>query len=157
STITQAAFSSLTQDTAWTTSVPTATHTTVTASANSYTVASGSPLTVAAPGVLGNDSASPANLIGALLVTGPAHGTLSLQANGSFASTPNANFKGSDSFTYQAHTGSAASATTTVTLTVTDRPPTAQPDFYAVLSGGALHVAAAGVLANDTDPENGPL
>ena len=45
----------------------------------------------------------------AVLVTGPAHGTLTLNANGSFTYTPDANFNGSDSFTYKANDGTADS------------------------------------------------
>src|SRR5262249_26321735 len=139
------------QDSAWTVSVPTATHTVVAAGADGYTVASGDKLAVAAPGVLGNDSAAPTNTVGALLVSVPAHGTLQLRTDGSFTYKPDANYKGPDSFTYRAHTGSATSATTTVTITVTDLPPVAQADFYALLPDTALHVAPGGVLGKDAD------
>src|SRR5207244_11807347 len=54
-------------------------------------------LIVAAPGVLGNDSDSDSATITALLVAGPAHGTLTLNANGSFTYTPTANYNGPDS------------------------------------------------------------
>ena len=40
---------------------------------------------------------------------GPAHGTLTLNANGSFTYTPDANYNGTDSFTYQANDGTADS------------------------------------------------
>jgi VCBS repeat-containing protein len=56
----------------------------------------------------------------------PSHGTLTLDADGSFTYTPAANFNGSDSFTYRASDGSLASEPATVTLTVTadNDPPT---------------------------------
>ena len=40
-----------------------------------------------------------------MLASGPSHGTLTLNANGSFTYTPAANFNGSDSFTYRASDG----------------------------------------------------
>lgn len=77
------------------------------------------PLTVAAPGVLGNDTDIDGDALTAVLVTGPTHGALTLNANGSFTYTPAVNFNGTDSFTYKANDGTADSGTATVTLTVT--------------------------------------
>ncbi|MEQ1562385.1 MAG: Ig-like domain-containing protein, partial [Nitrospiraceae bacterium] len=52
------------------------------------------------------------------VVTGPANGTLLLNANGSFSYTPNANFNGTDSFTYKANDGALDSNIATVNLTI---------------------------------------
>ena len=52
-----------------------------------------------------------------MLASWPAHGTVGLDANGSFRYTPAANFNGTDSFTYEASDG-VESTTATVTLTV---------------------------------------
>ena len=41
----------------------------------------------------------------AVLVDKPAHGTLTLNSNGSFTYTPTANYNGADSFTYRPTTG----------------------------------------------------
>src|SRR2546428_11803397 len=49
-------------------------------------------LTVAAAGVLGNDSDAEGDTLTAILVSGPSHGTLALNANGSFSYTPAANY-----------------------------------------------------------------
>ena len=76
-------------------------------------------LTVPAPGVLGNDSDPDGDPLTAVLVTGPSHGSLTLNANGSFSYTPAANFAGSDSFTYRASDGTVSSSPATVTITVT--------------------------------------
>ncbi|MCY2928085.1 MAG: Ig-like domain-containing protein, partial [Planctomycetota bacterium] len=78
------------------------------------------PLTVAAwDGVLSNDTDLESDSLTALLVAGPAHGTLDLHADGSFTYTPASNFNGTDSFTYKAHDGAADSEITTVNLWVT--------------------------------------
>jgi VCBS repeat-containing protein len=48
----------------------------------------------------------------------PAHGTLLLNADGSFSYQPEANFNGTDSFTYKANDGQADSAETTVIIKI---------------------------------------
>jgi VCBS repeat-containing protein len=123
-----------------------------TAAADSYSVAEDTPLTVAAPGVLGNDTDDEGPL-SAVLVSGPAHGTLSLNANGSFTFTPAANYSGADGFTYRTSDGDAVSGVATVSITVTpvNDAPVAIADSYSVTQGSALNVAAPGVLANDSD------
>src|SRR5262249_41115726 len=57
------------------------------------------------------------------LVSGPAHGTLTFNANGSFLYTPATGFSGNDSFTYRASDGSLDSLAT-VTLQVSPAPAT---------------------------------
>ncbi|MGE0447551.1 MAG: Ig-like domain-containing protein, partial [Vicinamibacterales bacterium] len=56
------------------------------------------------------------------VVTTPANGTLTLQANGAFTYTPEDGFTGTDTFTYRALRGTAASAAATVTIEVTATP-----------------------------------
>ena len=56
-------------------------------------------------------------------MTGPAHGTLTLNPDGSFTYVPAANFNGVDTFTYQVSDGTATSAPVTVTLNVGDDVP----------------------------------
>ena len=53
-------------------------------------------------------------------MTGPAHGTLTLNPDGSFTYVPDANFNGVDTFTYQVSDGTATSTPVTVTLNVGD-------------------------------------
>jgi VCBS repeat-containing protein len=89
-----------------------------TAAANAHTVNEDSTLTVAAPGVLGNDGDVDGDSLSVLLVSGPAHGTLNLNADGSFTYTPDANYNGSDSFTYKANDGAVDSNVVTVSLTI---------------------------------------
>jgi Big-like domain-containing protein/coenzyme PQQ synthesis protein D (PqqD) len=86
---------------------------------DSYTTRAGASLTVAAPGVLANDVSPSGSPLTAILVSGPAHGALSLNSHGSFTYTPVSGFSGTDSFTYRASDGTQTSNTATVTLTVT--------------------------------------
>ena len=72
-----------------------------------------------AANVLANDTDSDSATLAANLVTGPANGTLVLNADGTFTYRPNAGFTGTDSFTYQANDGSLLSNVATVTITVT--------------------------------------
>ncbi|HET8696649.1 MAG TPA: Ig-like domain-containing protein, partial [Gammaproteobacteria bacterium] len=127
--------------------------------ADSYSTNQGAALTVpAATGVLANDTDADGDTLTAVLGTNVASGTLALNADGSFTFTPAAGFSGPVTFTYQANDGTAASAAATVTITVAavNGAPTAAPDAYTVAEDTPLTVAAAaGVLANDTDPDAG--
>jgi VCBS repeat-containing protein len=71
-----------------------------------------------AAGVLHNDVDKAWTPLTARKVTGPAHGTLVLNADGSFRYVPRAGFTGQDSFTYVADDGSQDSKPATVTLWV---------------------------------------
>jgi hypothetical protein len=85
---------------------------------DAYTTSEDSVLTLSAPGVLGNDTDAESSGVKAALVNGPASGALALNEDGSFTYTPVANFNGTDSFTYRANDGAAASETATATITV---------------------------------------
>ena len=84
------------------------------------------PLTVGAPGVLANDKDAEGDALGAAVVSSPANGTVTLSADGSFVYAPNANWHGTDSFTYKANDGRADSNVTSVTIEVrpVNDPPT---------------------------------
>ncbi len=91
---------------------------------NSYTVDADGTLTVTSPGVLAgaSDPDGPSALIARSAST-PAHGAVTLNADGSFTYTPSSpTYKGTDSFTYEAYDGSAA---TTGTANITIRGLTA--------------------------------
>jgi VCBS repeat-containing protein len=83
-----------------------------------YNVDEDATMAVEALGVLANDSDVDGNALSAVLVSGPAHGALTLNPDGSFAYTPDANFFGADSFVYRASDGTANSADATVSITV---------------------------------------
>ena len=77
-------------------------------------------LNIAAPGVLGNDTDADSDPLTAIKVTDPAHGTLTLNSNGSFSYTPTAGWSGADNFTYKANDGTADSNAVMVNITVND-------------------------------------
>jgi large repetitive protein len=128
--------------------------------ADSYSTAEDTALTVVAPGVLANDTDADSDPLTAIKVTDPAHGTLTLNGDGSFVYTPAADYSGPDSFTYKANDGPAESNVATVSLTVTpvNDAPVAVADSYSTAEDTALTVTALlGVLANDTDADGNPL
>jgi VCBS repeat-containing protein len=90
-----------------------------TATADGYSTAEETPITVAAPGILANDSDLDGDPLTATMVVQPSHGSLTLNADGSFTYAPDADFTGDDSFTYKATDGALQSAAATVTITVT--------------------------------------
>ncbi|MGB4979574.1 MAG: Ig-like domain-containing protein, partial [Anaerolineae bacterium] len=130
------------------------------ADGDSYSTDEDVPLNIAAPGVLGNDSDAQGNALVAVSVSNPAHGSLTLNADGSFGYVSGANFHGIDSFTYQARdsTGDLSlSAVVTLTVSPVNDPPMAAGDTYTTNVGTALNLAAPGVLANDTDLDGNAL
>jgi len=130
---------------------------------DAYSTTRATPLvTTASNGVLANDTDIDTNhqTLTAQLTRSPQHGTLALNANGSFTYTPTGNFIGTDTFQYRARDATSQSNTATVTITVAavNNPPVAVNDAYSTRKGTALSVnAASGVLANDTDPDGNPL
>jgi VCBS repeat-containing protein len=108
------------------------------AAGDAYGTAEDTVLTVPAPGVLGNDTDPDGDPLTAVLVTGPRHGSLTLNADGSFSYTPAADFTGSDAFSYRASDGTLTSNVATVTLSVT-----------AVNDAPTVAVAAGGTCGTD--------
>lgn len=74
----------------------------------------------AAGGLLANDTDVDSTMT-AVKLTEPAHGTVTVNPDGSLTYTPAAGYAGPDSFTYQAHDGQADSNVATVSITV--NPP----------------------------------
>jgi VCBS repeat-containing protein len=90
-------------------------------------------LSVAAPGLLSNDTDTDGDSLTALLASGPAHGTVSVNPNGGFTYTPSPNFNGVDTFTYRASDGHVLSEPATVEIAVApvNDAPIAQPQSVA--------------------------
>jgi uncharacterized delta-60 repeat protein len=128
----------------------------LTTRANSYDAMQDTALNVeVAAGVLGNDLDPHARTLTASLVAGPSHGTVTLNADGSFVYTPTAGYTGFDSFRYRAMVGAEAGTVANVLLRV--RPtvnvaPTANDDlFYAQRATTLAASLSRNVLSNDTD------
>jgi VCBS repeat-containing protein len=88
------------------------------ASGHDYTTPEDTSLSVAAPGVLAGDTDAEGDPLSAVLASGPAHGTVSLNANGSFTYTPAADYNGPDSFSYRANDGAVDSNAATISISV---------------------------------------
>jgi hypothetical protein len=94
-----------------------ASQTTLLAQNDAYRVDTGDVLTVGAPGVQANDIAFGGKPVVTSTVVGPAHGKLTLAADGSFVYTPTTGYVGVDSFTYK-DTSGGQTAFASVTITV---------------------------------------
>ena len=77
---------------------------------------------------------------------GPSHGTITVNTDGTFSYTPEDNFNGTDSFTYQVSDGQSGVSTATVTVTVNSVNDTA------VISGDT-----AGTTVDDDTAVSGTL
>jgi len=92
-------------------------------------------------------------------LTNPANGTATVNADGTFIYTPNANFYGTDSFTYRICDGSTPpdcdDATVTITVAPVNDVPVANDDTPADVAedSGTVNIA---VLGNDTFGGDGP-
>jgi len=136
----------------------------VTAYGDAFTVLHDRTLSDPAPGVLDNDvgggGSGGGSSLTAVLVGGPAHASsFTLNSNGSFSYTPATYWVGADSFSYYATDGVSNSNTATVSIDVTNSPPTASADSYSFWYD-SLDTAAqgvTGVLANDDDNDSDPL
>jgi VCBS repeat-containing protein len=120
-----------------------------------------SVLTVFVPGLLGNDSDVDSPVLNVVLVSGTTHGTLALNADGSFSYAPDVNYYGPDSFTYRASDGALESALATVALTINavNDPPSALDDTASTnedtpVTGNVLNGANGGA---DSDVEGDAL
>jgi VCBS repeat-containing protein len=129
----------------------------VTANDDAYAAVHDRLLSIAAPGLLANDSGlAPA----AAKLTDPGHGTVTVNANGSFRYQPDTGYVGADAFTYEARVlnlGVLVTDPATVKITVTNAVPIANDDAFVATTGVQLTVAAPGVLKNDSDADGDAL
>lgn len=84
--------------------------------------------------------------------TGPAHGSLTLDADGGFLYTPDADFFGTDHFVFDAVAGGQAdSAVAQINIAAVNDAPVAQDDTGFASDGSAITIAPAALLSNDSD------
>ena len=106
--------------------------------------------------VLANDSDADGDALAISAVTAPASGSAMIVDGTAIRFTPADDVSGAFTFNYTVDDGRGGSASATVVVTV--RPvndaPVARDDAAAALSGQSVDID---VLANDADPENGPL
>ncbi|MCY2964230.1 MAG: Ig-like domain-containing protein, partial [Planctomycetota bacterium] len=125
---------------------------------DSYFAVAGELRVFSSPGVLGNDADPDGDPISAVLATAASHGTVSLNANGSFTYSAASGYSGSDSFTYRVNDGLATSNVATVRLTVYPTDNSVTNDEYSIPHDHPLTVGtASGVLINDWDLEGDSL
>jgi VCBS repeat-containing protein len=107
-------------------------------------------IVAAESGVLKGDSDADGDVLAAVLVSGPAHGSLDLAADGSFTYTPDADFFGKDTFTYRASDGTLESEVAEVTIeiaAVNDAPVfTSEPVTVFTIDGDACGFEGDGVF-----------
>jgi VCBS repeat-containing protein len=101
------------------------------------------------------------------LESGPTHGTLALNPDGSFLYTPAANYNGPDSFTYKITDvdGDTSTATASITVNPVNDPPQANPDINSVKVNNTIVVdvlygvveSSGNLSGMDTDPDGDTL
>lgn len=107
--------------------------------------------------VLANDSDPDTPALTLQSVTQGANGTVQI-VQGQARYTPNANFNGSDTFSYTVTDGTAtATANVAVTVTAVNDAPVSAADAYSTPRNTALTVPAPGLLANDSDVDTGQV
>ncbi len=109
------------------------------------------PLSVGAPGVLANDTDVDSNALTAVLVSGPSHGSLSFNTNGSFTYAPDLLYSGSDWFTYQASDGISLGNVATVffNISLLNQAPVAINQILAV-----PNYLSTNLVLTATDPDS---
>jgi hypothetical protein len=123
---------------------------------DTFTASQDTALVITAPGVLGNDTDLDGDTLNAVLVVSPAHGTLTLNTDGSFTYTPGPGFSGSDTFAYQVSDATELSNIATVTIDV------AAANFAPIANAGADQTVRLGSLVKldgtgSSDPDNDSL
>lgn len=124
-----------------------------------FTVAEGATINLSAPGVTSNDSDVEFDPMTVSLVTGPSHGALTLNPDGSFTYIHDGSETTTDTFVYQIDDGNGGTDTETVTINITpvnDAPVTSN-DVLLVNEAGTRSGPSSDLLGNDLDAEGDSL
>jgi beta-glucanase (GH16 family) len=129
------------------------------ASNDSYVAIENSSLTVAAArGLLANDTHDASVAATATIVTGPAHGKVTVNSDGSFTYVPTAGYVGADTFTYVEKDASGqTSAPATASLSVVKGVIAHNDSGFSTAYATALKIGTATLLANDDAQQQDPL
>ncbi|MGY5872804.1 MAG: Ig-like domain-containing protein [Candidatus Thorarchaeota archaeon] len=125
---------------------------------DAYTTDEDVHLSITSPGVLANDhDPEPWDYVTTELVTGPQHGSLTLFLEGDFEYTPDADWFGTDSFTYRVFDGTVYGNVATVIITVdpVNDAPVAGDDDYSGVEDSVL--VETTLLINDYDIDGDSL
>src|SRR5439155_1061432 len=126
----------------------------------SHSATEDTTLSVGAPGVLSGSSDADGDALSAILASGPSHGTLTLQADGSFSYAPAANYNGLDSFTFKASDGNGGEsnvATVTISVAAVNDAPVVVNGSHSATEDTVLSVGAPGVLSGSSDADGDAL
>ncbi len=104
-------------------------------------------------GVLANDTDADGDLLTAVLLVGPANGTVTLLADGRFTYVPNANFNGIDAFSYRVldNRGGAATGVASITINNTNDAPTVNAATFSLAENSVGGTSIGTVVATDID------
>jgi hypothetical protein len=109
-------------------------------------------------GLLSTASDADGDTLSAVVTNGPSNGTLSTGNDGAFVFSPYWNYLGSDSFGFQVSDAHGGTANATVTIQVTNAPPTASDLTYEAVQDQMLTInASSGLLSSASDPDGDAL
>ncbi|MFC1763664.1 Ig-like domain-containing protein, partial [Planctomycetota bacterium] len=116
-------------------------------------------LLIAASTLLSNDSDADGDVLAIESLSQPAHGLLVDNDDGTYTYTPDADYNGSDSFSYVVSDGRGGGDSAVVNLTVAsvNDAPVAQADAFSMVENTSLTIITADLLANDSDVDGDVL
>ncbi len=128
---------------------------------DTFTVDEDNALIITKASLLANDSDSDTGAVLSIanIAVNPAAGTLVDNGNDTYTYTPNANFHGSDAFTYTLtdEVGATTTAVANITVNSVNDVPVANADAFSLNAGEALSGLVPLVLANDSDADGDAL
>ena len=118
------------------------------ANSDSYSTPVNTPITVSPKG---NDVDPDGQGITITSTSSPSHGTVTINGGNTITYSPDANFAGSDSFTYTITDDSGATSTATITVNIVNTAPNANPDTSSTFVNIPVDIYP---LPNDVDPDS---